>query len=118
MTWLRGEAPCRLVPVLSRFANGRPRWTVADVVTHLDTVNARLSWSAIDRERIRTRPAAVLARYLRDADPQADHPRPDIRTAADAAPAWCGACERRTRSVELDDGRTRRCPRCHPHAAR
>ncbi|WP_326565103.1 hypothetical protein VSH64_24990 [Amycolatopsis rhabdoformis] len=28
--------------------------------------------------------------------------------------AWCGECDERTRQIELDDGRPKRCPACHP----
>lgn len=35
--------------------------------------------------------------------------------AADARPTWCGACDRRTRLIEVGaDFHPERCPTCHP----
>lgn len=41
----------------------------------------------------------------------------DVRAAASATvrlPEWCGACDSRTRQVELEDDRVARCSVCHP----
>lgn len=122
LPWLDGEQPGRLRPILSRFASGPLPWTANDVATYLTLRDARLARPSITADRIHTRPAAVLAAALRDADPQADHPRGDQLLdpttpplpAQTVRPAWCGACDERTRHVELPDGRVARCAVCHP----
>jgi hypothetical protein len=55
-------------------------------------------------------PAAVLAARL---SPR-ELPAPPGR--ARARPAWCGACDERTRMLGYHGGTPSRCPRCHPLA--
>src|SRR5699024_3815724 len=75
--FLFGEKPGRITPLLSRFATGPLAWTAKDVHTHITRTDTRHNRSPLTREDVRTRPAAVLAAYLRDLDNQADHPRFD-----------------------------------------
>lgn len=139
--FLRNEQPGRLKPILSRFVTGPLPWTVADVLEHIARTDARRQMPAFTADRITTRPAVVLAGYLRDIDPQADHPRLDIIVDAERAdarrenhhaqiedvvevehsparpvrPRWCGTCHPQSRHIELNGGDTAaRCPRCHP----
>jgi len=73
--WLRGEQLGRLRPLLAKYADSSLRWSVNDVITVLDRRNQHEGWTSMSTGYIRTRPAAVLAWYLRGLDPQADHPR-------------------------------------------
>jgi len=45
---------------------------------------------------------------------EAAHESDAERPARPAMPEWCGHCDRRTRLLELLDGRPKRCPTCHP----
>jgi len=72
--WLRGEQPSRLRPLLTKYADSPLRWTVHDIITTIDQRNQREGWTSLTTGYIRTRPAALLAYYLKDIDPQADHP--------------------------------------------
>jgi hypothetical protein len=116
--WLRHEQPGRLAPALTRFANASPAWTARDIVDAIDQVNQRHGWTSLTSQHVKTRPAAVLAYYLRDLDVHADHPRADLRAFQAARPDWCGTCDHHTRLLELDDGRLQRCPACHTSARR
>jgi len=114
--WLRTEQPGRLAPALTRFATSNPGWTAQDVVQVIDAANARLRYTSLTDTHIKTRPAAVLAWYLRDLDPVADHPRAVAFTAGTATEqrrSWCRQCDRQTRLVQLEAAMAR-CPRCHP----
>jgi len=116
--WLRTERPGRLAPALTRFATSNPGWTAQDLVQVIDAVNARLGYTSLTETHITTRPAAVLAWYLRDIDPVADHPRAAAFTAGTAAEQrrpWCGQCDQGTRLIQLERAAAR-CPRCHPLA--
>lgn len=73
--WLRGEQPTRLRPLLTKYADSPLRWTVHDIITTIDRHNQREGWTSLTTGYIRTRPAALLAFYLKGVDPQADHPR-------------------------------------------
>src|SRR5699024_8485242 len=104
--WLRQEQPGRIRPLLARFVRGPLPWVAEDILEHIDRTNAQRQQPAFTADRITTRPAVILADYLRGIDPQADHPRghlivqmeqadldrnsatPD-ETAA-ARPTWCG----------------------------
>ncbi len=116
--WLRTERPGRLAPALTRFATSDPGWTAQDVVQVIDAANARLGYTSLTETHVKTRPAVVLAWYLRDVDPVADHPRAAAFTAGTAAEQrrpWCRHCDRQTRLVQLEAA-VARCPRCHPLA--
>lgn len=118
IAFLVGEQPGRLVPSLSRFAHGHHAWTADDIHAHITSTDRMRGRSPLARHDVKTRPAAVLAAYLRDVDPQADHPRFDPHTGLTPPrtvwPTWCGTCDDHTRQIELDDGRMARCPSCHP----
>lgn len=127
LPWLGEEQPGRIRPILARFVRGPLPWSATDVRDYLALRDTRLQQPAVTADRIRTRPAAVLAAALRDADPQADHPRGDQliepvtpppavydRAVRPTRPPWCGECSERTRHVELTDGRMARCRVCHP----
>ncbi len=73
--WLHGEQPTRLRPLLTKYADSPLRWTVHDIITTIDRRNQREGWTSLTTGYIRTRPAALLAFYLKGVDPQADHPR-------------------------------------------
>lgn len=105
------------------------------MLDHIARTDARRQMPAFTAERITTRPAAVLAGYLRDVDPQADHPRIDVIVDLEredvarrdhhqddphspvrpVRPRWCGTCDPHTRQTEVRGGdAAARCPRCHP----
>ncbi|MFY0409783.1 hypothetical protein [Solicola sp. PLA-1-18] len=120
--FLNQESPKRLTPMLRRFVRGALPWTAADVLAHITVTDRARQQPAFTADRIRTRPAAVLAGYLRGVDPQDDHPRTHVLAELDmvnhspGCRPWCGRCDERTRHVELDDGRAARCATCHPAA--
>jgi hypothetical protein len=114
--WLRTERPGRLAPALTRFATSEPAWTPRDLVEVVDAANARLGYTSLTDSHIKTRPAAVLAWYLRDVDPVGDHPRTvafSAGTATEQRIPWCGKCDQGTRLVQLEAA-VARCLRCHP----
>lgn len=75
--WLRAEQPGRLTPSLTRFATARPGWTAQDVIDALHTLRTRrgLPVGPLTADKIHTRPAVVLAAFLRELDHHDDHPR-------------------------------------------
>lgn len=76
LSWARGADPRDLLRPLSRFATGDLRWTADDVVRHIDAVNRQKGWNAIHSPaELKAPPGALLAKYLRDYDRDADHPR-------------------------------------------
>lgn len=72
--WLTQERPNRLAGALTRLTNCPTPWTGTDIATWLTHRDKRLSQPPLTTDRIRTRPAAVLAALLRDIDPITDHP--------------------------------------------
>lgn len=77
------------MPSLHRFATAERPWSAADIKDGIDSVTIRRGWTAVRAERIRTRPAAVLAWHLRQLDPLTDHPGPSFGTTTRAAwPTW------------------------------
>ncbi len=109
--WLRDVSPYRLAPALRRYA--RAGWTPPDVVDAIDLHQQRNAYGTPTRTAVR-RPWALLAWYLRDFDPQADHPHPDALRLRESARPWCGICDPTTRLRDWLTDRPRRCPRCHP----
>lgn len=75
--WLRGTAPGRLEVALRRFARCRVPWTAGDVADAIDAANKRNSRASMTLAIVKN-PPALLAKYLRDLDPDADHPRFDL----------------------------------------
>jgi hypothetical protein len=77
-------------------------WTALALLDAADQVMRALGWRTPA-----TAGNGYLAWLLRHIDASTyDAPPPH--------PAWCGCCDSRTRLLELDDGRMRRCPTCHP----
>lgn len=117
--WLRHEAIASLVPCLHKFATGDRPWTAEDLVDGIDMISMRRGYTAVRTERIRTRPAAVLAWFLRELDPINDHPRAGftntVTNGVNTWPTWCGHCDEHTRHRwEPRDSLTYRCHSCHP----
>ena len=76
LAWLRGESPGRLIPALTRFATATPAWTAQDLTDAIQTWRVQRGLTTILRaDTIKTRPAVVLAAFLRQLDHHDDHPR-------------------------------------------
>lgn len=110
LPWLREEQPGRLAPALTRFTNPthspssmtaaaaaervvRPglAWTAQDLAQAITDLRARHGHTTPLRpETIHTRPAVVLAAWLRELDPISDHPR---LPTLDPAQLRCGRPE-------------------------
>ncbi|MEO3939443.1 hypothetical protein V3N99_22280 (plasmid) [Dermatophilaceae bacterium Soc4.6] len=79
LPWLRTERPGRLAPALTRFVDptiATPVWTAQDLADAITDLRARRGLiTPLTDTQIRTRPAVVLAGFLRQLDPVADHPR-------------------------------------------
>lgn len=79
LPWLRTERPGRLAPALTRFvdpAHATPVWTAQDLTDAISDLRTRRGLlTTLTDTHIRTRPAVVLAGFLRQLDPVADHPR-------------------------------------------
>lgn len=92
LPFARGSHPSTFAGLLHRFAVAKPAWTADDVVAHIDHVNARRGWSAVySPEDLKAPAFALLAAYLRDADPVNDHPRLDVFLAEDRRAAAAAA---------------------------
>lgn len=121
--WLRSERSGRLVPALSRFAAVRPAWTAQDVIDAVQTIRERRGLvTTLTDVQIRTRPAVVLAAFLRQLDHHDDHPRLAL---VDPAELRCGQPECDHGWITLDQPpashlaghpHVRRCPQCRPGA--
>ncbi|MDE9364007.1 hypothetical protein PZ938_00160 [Luteipulveratus sp. YIM 133132] len=87
--WLAAERPRRCAPALHRFATAEPAWSAAELSSALADVVRRRGHQPgrLTADRIRTRPAVVLADLLHDLDPVADHPRSTNMTEPATAPA-------------------------------
>jgi hypothetical protein len=135
--WLASESPGRLVPTLMRFATAPEPWTAPDVVAVIESHAIRTGRGAIRADRIRTRPAALLASILRGLDVMADHPGLDPFAPAPQSPTFegaafdvaldtatptpvrresCGRAECDHGWIEQPDGRVVRCAECPPGA--
>ncbi|AEH08772.1 hypothetical protein FsymDg_1287 [Candidatus Protofrankia datiscae] len=68
------------------------------------------------RETLGANPGGVRSPYAVLRTRLTDLPDPPTTGSAPAVarPPWCGICNESTRLFELDDGRARRCPTCHP----
>jgi hypothetical protein len=69
--WLVGVQPGRLVGQLARYIH--TGWTPHQLITALDQVNHRLGYTSPTRSQTHN-PLALLAWYLNQIDPIADHP--------------------------------------------
>lgn len=113
--------PGRIVGQLRRFSDpkrtGGMRWTTKRVLDAMEQVNRRLGYAA--PVQAKTAPWGLLAWYLGQIDPYADHPdndQPMIRSVP-----WCGECASETfRWVEdpTTHDPVSPCPRCSPQASR
>lgn len=99
--WARECAPSELAGLFWRFATANPPWSAQDVVQRIDTVNLTNGWSSVGVGDVRN-PRGLLASYLRDADPQADHPRLDLFLAADRRAAAARAHQLARRAGECE----------------
>jgi hypothetical protein len=118
LPWLRSEAVRRIEGALKRFAESRPVWTAEDLHNAIQTIRERRGLStALTDDQIRTRPAVVLAAFLRELDPYQDHPRLAV---VEPAELRCGRTECDHGWITLDDhaGRplVRKCGQCRPGA--
>jgi len=117
--WLRSERPGRLVPALSRFATARPAWTAQDVIDAIQTTRERRGLvTTLTDIQIRTRPAVVLAAFLRQLDHHDDHPR---LATIDPVELRCHQSECDHGWITVDQPpaghpQVRRCPHCRPGA--
>lgn len=120
LPWLSGCKLHQIVPKIHRFAADRSMpWTAQDVIWHMDAVNRARGFTSPAQAFVKDNPAGLLGWYLRDVDPQADHPRLGAflsGTNVERRRPWCGACDERTRQIEVTAGMAR-CPACHPLAA-
>ena len=114
LPWLAGERPGRLAPALRPFVASEVPWSAQDVLDALGDLLQRNDRGAIRSDRIRTRPAVLLAALLRQLDPEADHP--SLAIVEDTTPPV--PCARPDCDghgwIELEDGRVARCPDCPP----
>jgi hypothetical protein len=85
LPWLHGTPAGRVEPALRRFTSCRLPWTAGDLADAIDAANQRLSRASMTRDVVKN-PPALLAKYLRDLDPDADHPRIWLDPAAERAP--------------------------------
>lgn len=84
LPWLRGTSPGRLEPGLRRFAGADVElpWRAGDLVAAIDQANHRAGRASMTAGRVKN-PPALLAHYLRELDPVADHPRGHSSFSAD-----------------------------------
>jgi hypothetical protein len=117
--WLRSERPGRLAPALNRFATSRPTWTAQDVIDAIQAIRDRRGLvTALTEDQIRTRPAVVLAAFLRELDPHDDHPRLAL---VDPAELRCDRPECDHGWITIDEALAghplvHRCDQCRPGA--
>lgn len=120
--WLAGERTGRLAPALTRFATAQPAWQAQEISHALADLLRRRSIdpAQLTADRIRSRPAVVLARLLGQLDVQADHPRMDAFADATWTPAPvvvqpCGHPDCDGHGwINLVAGAAVKCPRCPP----
>lgn len=118
--WLASERPGRLAPALARFAATDQPWTAQDVAHAITTHNLLLGRGPITPDKIRTRPAALLAAILRGLDELADHPTLDpFGPATPPPPAEpCGGPDCDHGWIPASHGCVRPCPDCPPAVRR
>lgn len=120
--WLHNETPHRIAGALKRFADAG--WTGVHIAQALAAQDARLGRGTLSADRIKTRPAVVLAAKLRELDPVTDHPGLSHGPLVALPPVSCGhpACDGRGWLRELVDvsgySTALKCPRCHPNLRR
>ncbi len=111
--------PGRIAGQLQRFTDpkqtGGMRWTTTRMLEAMELVNRRLGYAA--PVHAKTAPWGLLAWYLRQIDPLADHP--DQNQPLTRPVPWCGECASDSyRWIEHPTTRApvRPCPRCSPQA--
>lgn len=125
--WLAGEQPGRMAPALARFAASVPAWTADDIAIAVGDARLRAGHTrAVDPRTIRTRPAILLAWWLRQIDPRDDHPRlaqlepEDLRCSRpDCDHGWLTpspGTQWGTVTIHDPDTAVTRCPDCRPGA--
>ncbi len=120
MAWLRTESPSRLIPALTRFATATPAWTAQDLTDAIATLRAQRGLTTtLTPDTIKTRPAVVLAAFLRQLHHYDDHPRLPHLTPEqlrchqpDCDHGWLTLAPSGTHP----EGAVRRCDRCRPGA--
>lgn len=76
LPWLATEQPGRLIPTLTRFAAATPAWTADDLADAIATLRLQRGLTTpLTADTIKTRPAVVLAAFLRQLHHDDDHPR-------------------------------------------
>lgn len=110
--------PGRIARQLQRYTDpqrtGGRRWTTVQLLDAMTAVNRRLGYRA--PVKVKTAPWALLAWYLAQIDPFADHP---ANTEPSCSTPWCGKCASDTfRWIEapVSHDPVRPCPRCSPQA--
>lgn len=112
--WLAAERPGRLAPALGPFVGSETPWSAQDIRNAVADLLLRNDRGTIRPERIRTRPAVLLAALLRQLDPQADHPSLLVLEAPRALEA-CGRVDCDGHGwITIDGGYVARCPDCPP----
>lgn len=98
--------PRRVAPLFRDFeAHG---WPASELRATVDSMMRSFGW--VHPKSVRS-PGGYLRWLLQHLIP-ADYTPPPAR------PDWCGTCSNPTeRQIELEDGRMKRCPRCHPLAS-
>lgn len=108
----------RIARQLQRYTDpqqtGGRRWTTVQLLDAMTAVNRRLGYAA--PVKAKTAPWALLAWYLGQIDPFADHP---ATNEPSCRPPWCGQCAS-DKFRWLEDPAThdplRPCPQCSPQA--
>lgn len=112
LPWLATERPGRLAPAVQRFITGPHPWSARDITDALSDLQTRTGRGDIQADRIRTRPAVLLAFLLRQLDVDTDQPgsgmpaqppQPCSRTDCDGH-GW----------LQVDEGLVAKCPDCDP----
>lgn len=119
--WLRHESPWRIAGVLTRFATAPTPWSGTQIAQALAAEDTRLGRPTITADKIKTRPAVVLAAKLRDLDPEIDHPGLHVGPLVATIPVACGhpSCDGHgwlRGEVETTAGylAVKPCPHCPP----
>lgn len=127
VAWLARERPRRITPAVTRFAHADPPWTATDLRLGLEDLVLRRGHGSIRTDRIRTRPAVLLAALLRDLDEVTNHPDLHTPTPAeqlrcnrdDCDHGWIVTDPKKQLIHELlgtDPSPVTRCPDCRPGA--
>ncbi len=125
--WLASERPRRITPAVTRFAHAPVPWSATDLRLALEDLILRRDRGPIRTDRIRTRPAVLLAALLREINEHTDHPEIHSPTPLehlrcnrpDCDHGWIPADHRQELIHQLlgtGPAPVRRCPDCQPGA--